>query len=304
MVNLEYYRTFYHVAALGSMGKAAEEMCLTPPTVTKTIQALEQQLGCQLFTRSSRGVKLTAAGELLFARVKPGLNLLNAGEHEINMLNSLEGGAVRIGMSEAAAHYFTMPAVLGDFCTRYPKVRLIIRHLTAAEAETGILGGDIDFAIMGVTSEQNTALFDSRVIYQTANIPVVGKKYSRLASGPVSLEALAGHPLIFTHRGYSIREYYTYLYERHGLKFSPNIETPTLDIQIKAVCLGLGYSFVPSSHVQPLLGDGTLLRLNILGESDLIRPVCLITARDIPMSRAAQTLVDVLLSAADGYAQG
>src|SRR5690554_650256 len=123
-VNLEYYRTFYKVATLGSMGRAAEEMHLTPPTITKTIQALEQQLNCQLFTRSVKGAHLTAAGEALFTRVEPGLLLLDSGEREINLINSLEGGTVRIGMSEAAACYFTMPAVFGTFCNRYPKVKL------------------------------------------------------------------------------------------------------------------------------------------------------------------------------------
>lgn len=130
-VNLEYYRTFYNVVNHGSMRKAAEAMHLTPPTVTKTIQMLEQQLDCQLFTRTTKGITLTAAGETLYAHVQPGLNLLNAGEHEINMLNSLESGTVRFAMGEATAHYFTLPAVFGTFCARYPKIKLSIKHLPA-----------------------------------------------------------------------------------------------------------------------------------------------------------------------------
>ena len=301
MVNLEYYRAFYHVATLGSMGKAAEVMCLTPPTVTKTIQALEQQLGCQLFTRSSKGVKLTAAGEVLLARVKPGLNLFDAGEHEINMLNSLEGGAVRIGMSEAAAHYFTMPAVFGNFCTRYPKVRLIIRHLSNTEAKQAILSGEIDFAIMSVTDKSDDKDFDKAPLYYSVNIPVVGSKYAYLAERAVTLEELSSIPLIFVRAGYSIRAYYEKMYADHGLEFKPNIETPTLDIQLTAVKLGLGYSFVPHSHVKSHLEDGTLYRLKIKGNKDLRRSVSLLTAKDIPMSRAAQTLVDVLLATTEGY---
>ena len=62
-VTLEYYRSFYAVACSGSVTKAAETLCLTPPTVTKAIQALEQQLDCQLFIRSARGMRLSAEGE-------------------------------------------------------------------------------------------------------------------------------------------------------------------------------------------------------------------------------------------------
>lgn len=300
-VNLEYYRTFYQVATLGSMGKAAETMCLTPPTVTKTIQALEQQLGCQLFTRSTRGVRLTAAGEALLLRVKPGLNLLDAGEHEINMLNSLEGGTVRIAMSESAAHYFTMPAVLKTFCTKYPKVRLVIKHLPLSSARESILVGDIDFAILGMYTDRSFRDFNVHKIYRSDNIPVVGQSYAFLAERPISLETLIHYPLIFTESGYSIREQYEKLYKKYDFEFKPNIETPTLDIQLKAVRLGLGYSFVPYPIVKTSLEKGELFMLDILGEKNFERSVCLLTARDIPMSRAAQALVDMLLAAASEY---
>lgn len=303
-VNLEYYRTFYHVALLGSMGRAAERMCLTPPTVTKTIQALEQQLGCQLFTRSARGVRLTAAGEALFLRVKPGLNLLEAGEHEVHMLNSLEGGTVRIAMSEAAAHYFTMPAVFGSFCTRYPRVRLVIKHLPSSAAQEAILSGDIDFAILGLREDRPPKDLNAHRIYRSDNVPVVGWKYAFLARSPIAFSALMDYPLIFTESGYSIREYYENLYRKHGYEFRPNIETPTLDIQLKAVRLGLGYSFVPYPHVKEALSQGELFTLDIEGEPVFERSVCLLTARDLPMSRAAQALVDILLAAADEYASG
>lgn len=300
-VNLEYYRTFYHVATEGSMGKAAERMCLTPPTVTKTIQALEQQLGCQLFTRSAKGVRLTAAGEALYAHVKPGLNLLDSGETEVSMLNSLEGGKVRIGMSEAAAHYFTMPAVFETFCTRYPKVQLEIKHLPTPAAMEAILAGDIDFAILGLKNTEATKDFDVYKIYRSDNIPVVGRKYAALAEKPITLEQLASLPLIFVQSGYSIREYYEKLYNRSGLEFKPNIETPTLDIQLTAVRLGLGYSFVPYPHVKKALAEGDLYMLDLTGEKVLERYVCLLTARERPMSRAAQALVDILVAAADEY---
>lgn len=300
-VNLEYYRTFYNVATLGSMGRAADAMCLTPPTVTKTIQTLEQQLGCQLFTRSAKGVRLTAAGEALLLRVKPALNLMDAGEHEVQMLNSLEGGTVRLAMSEAAAHYFTMPAVLESFCTRYPKVRLVIKHLPASTAQEAILSGDIDFAILGLRADYNNKEFDTHRIYRSDNVPVVGRKYAFLAQSPISFHELQQYPLIFTHVGYSIREYYENLYKKYGYEFRPNIETPTLDIQLKAVRLGLGYSFVPYPHVKNSLENGELFMLNIRDEDVFERSVCLLTARDVPMSRAAQALVDILLAEADDY---
>ncbi|MGM9602073.1 MAG: LysR family transcriptional regulator [Faecousia sp.] len=300
-VNLEYYRAFYYVATLGSMSKAAEHMCLTPPTVTKTIQTLEQQLGCQLFTRYAKGVRLTSAGETLFLRVKPGINLLEAGEREVNMLNSLEGGTVKIAMSEAAAHYFTMPAVLVTFCTKYPKVHLVIKHLPSSKAQEAVLAGDIDFAILGIRADQDLRDFDIHKIYRSDNVPVVGKAYKFLAKQPVGIDKLVNYPLVFTSTGYSIREYYEDLYKKYGYEFRPNIETPTLDLQLQAVRLGLGYSFFPYPHVKEAVEQGDLFVLKMEAEKMYERTVSLLTAKDVPMSRAAQALIDVLLEASSQY---
>ena len=64
--NLEYYRAFYTVAQTGNVTKAAELLCLSQPAVTRSIHRLEESLGCKLFTRVSRGVRLTAEGTALF----------------------------------------------------------------------------------------------------------------------------------------------------------------------------------------------------------------------------------------------
>lgn len=294
-VNLEYYKTFYYAATLGSMGKAAEAMCLTPPTVTKTIQTLEQQLNCQLFVRSVKGVHLTAAGETLLARVKPGLNLLLVGEQEIHMLNSLEGGTIRIGMSEAAAEYFTMPTIFSAFCKKYPKIKLKIKHQSYAEVHDAILNGEIDLGILGIFPEMIQDL-NIYKFYNSPNIPVVGKDYMHLADRPIPLEQLSQLPLIFVQSGYSIRKHYENFYRKHQLKFDPMIETPTLSMQVQAVKLGLGYSFLPYPYIEEDVSAGNLFPLEIIGEEPFERPVCLLTSKTIPLSRAAQAFVDILIS--------
>ena len=61
--NFEYYKVFYYCAHAGNITTAAKMLCLTQPTVTKTIQNLEAQLGCTLFYRSKKGIDLTENAE-------------------------------------------------------------------------------------------------------------------------------------------------------------------------------------------------------------------------------------------------
>lgn len=297
-VNLEYYRTFYYVASLGSMGKAAEAMQLTPPTITKTIQALERQLNCPLFTRTSKGVRLTSAGELLYARVKPGLLLLDSGELEVNQFNALEGGSVRIGVSESAVFNPIVSDAIGSFCSNYPKVKLTLKYQSGEEVNAAIQSGDIDFAIFSISNESDLDGLTLHEITTSDNIPVVGHKYRDYIGRKVSLIELAELPLIFVKPGFSIQTHYRQLYKAHGLAFSPTIEMPTLDMQVRAVTLGLGYSFVPQELIRHHLEEESILIVDLKEESVFRRTICLLTGNEIPLSRAAQVFVDILLAGA------
>ena len=65
--NLSSYRIFYAVANTGNISKAAKELYISQPAISKSIQKLEENIGIKLFDRSSRGVSLTPEGELLYA---------------------------------------------------------------------------------------------------------------------------------------------------------------------------------------------------------------------------------------------
>ena len=69
-VNLEYYRIFYHVAKYENFTKAARILGSNQPNVTRAMNRLEEEIGCVLFIRTNRGIRLTPEGEHLYAYVK------------------------------------------------------------------------------------------------------------------------------------------------------------------------------------------------------------------------------------------
>lgn len=78
--NLEYYKVFYYVARNQSLTAAAEELAISQPAVSQSIKQLEIALGAKLFTRASKGVRLTQEGELLFSYVAKGYEQIALGE--------------------------------------------------------------------------------------------------------------------------------------------------------------------------------------------------------------------------------
>ena len=91
-VNYEYYRLFYYVCKYHSITRAANVLRMSQPNVTRALNRLEEQLGCKLLVRSTRGVTMTPEGEVLFAHVEIAQEQLQAGESELAGITALESG--------------------------------------------------------------------------------------------------------------------------------------------------------------------------------------------------------------------
>ena len=75
-INLELYKTFYYVAKNESISRAANELMISQPAISKSIKTLEEQVNVQLFIRKRDGVELTDAGEIIYNKIKNAMELL------------------------------------------------------------------------------------------------------------------------------------------------------------------------------------------------------------------------------------
>ena len=83
--SFDYYRTFYYVAKYKNFTRAATMLLSSQPSVTRSIQNLESELGCRLFIRSRHGVTLTPEGEMLYRYVAPACERILRGEEELGL---------------------------------------------------------------------------------------------------------------------------------------------------------------------------------------------------------------------------
>ena len=107
--NLSSYWIFYTVANAGNISKAAKELYISQPAISKSIQKLEESLNCKLFSRSSRGVILTDEGTLLYGHVKEAFETLNLGEDKLKRSIELGVGHLKIGVSSTLCKYLLLP---------------------------------------------------------------------------------------------------------------------------------------------------------------------------------------------------
>ena len=130
-INYELYKVFYFVAKTLSFSEASKKLYISQSAVSQSIKALEKKLNQHLFIRSTKRVKLTPEGEVLFKHIEPAVNLIIRGENQILDASTLNGGQLRIGASDTICRYFLVP-YLKDFHEHFPNVHIKVTNQTSA----------------------------------------------------------------------------------------------------------------------------------------------------------------------------
>ena len=110
-INLEYYKIFYYTAKQKSVTLAAEKLSISQPAVSQAIKHLEKDLGCALFVRTAKGVRLTKEGEMLFSYVERGYEAILSGEKRLLEMLNLEKGEADIEGEVDTMTYSKIPDV-------------------------------------------------------------------------------------------------------------------------------------------------------------------------------------------------
>ncbi len=146
-ISYDYYRIFYYVAKYGNVTQAAKALLNNQPNLTRAIKMLEGELGCPLFIRNNRGMKLTPEGERLFRHVRIAFENIEAGEAEILESRNLRTGSVYVAASEVALHCVLLQ-VLKKYRALYPGIRLKISNHSTPQAIDAIKNGIADLAVV------------------------------------------------------------------------------------------------------------------------------------------------------------
>ena len=143
MGELESIRCFLAVAEYRSFSAAARQLAMTPASVTRTVAALEDQLGVQLLLRTTRQVSLTSAGAVYAARVAPLASGLAQAVQETQELHGVTSGVIRVS-APMSLGLRVLPAVLSQFAAVQPQTQVA---LSLSDSFVDIVAEDFDLAI-------------------------------------------------------------------------------------------------------------------------------------------------------------
>ena len=258
--NLSSYWIFYTVANAGNISKAAKELYISQPAISKSIQKLEEGLNCKLFSRSSRGVILTDEGSLLYNHVKEAFETLNLGEDKLKRSIELGVGHISIGVSTTLCKYMLLP-YLSAFIKKNPHIGFSISCQSSNETLRLLEDGKIDIGFIGKPENLKGFLFDFMGNIEDTFVASPGYLENLSARGIGEKELLSSSTLMLLDKNNMTRRYIDQYFQQQLITVSETIDISDMGLLIDFAKIGVGVACVIKSFVAKELEKGKLIEL-------------------------------------------
>ena len=262
-MDLTALRIFLAVAEERSFSRAAAKVHRTQPAVSQAVKRLEDELGEQLFDRSSKSGTLTDAGRVLQNYGQRLVRLAEEAESAMRELRDLRRGRVLIGANEAAIH--TLLPLIARFRQKVPDIAVDVRRVPARQIAVEVQQGSLDFGALTFRPAEEGLLevivgSDELVLLMPPSHPFAKRRH-------VSMADVAGEPVVAHNDPSPARERVLRLFEEHQIALNMVISLPSLDGIKRAVELKLGVALLPRRCAITEIASGRLVAVPVTGIS-------------------------------------
>lgn len=235
---------FLKVVEHGSFTKAAAETFLSQPTLSKSIKKLETELNVHLLERSTRSLKLTDAGYIVYKQGQKILNSVKELHILLDEMRMLPTGEVKFGVPPIVGTLF-FPFIAKNFKEKHPLVSLQLIEVGAKKIEILVEEGQVDVGIIAFPTNMKKFnvypfIAEEFMVYMSVNHPFQG-------SDPVNLRQFAKENFIILTKEFTTREIVLQACQNEG--FTPNIvyESSQWDLIMELVSHQIGITLLPKS---------------------------------------------------------
>ena len=261
-INLHHLRLFTAVVQHGGFTKAAGKLNLSQPAISKSLGELERQLDLVLIERTGRTVRLTDAGQTLYARASELFGVERAAEQELRELRGLKRGTLRIPASTTIVTYM-LPPYLGRFHTRHPRVRIQTTSTNTRSVLRMLLESRVDVALVeGPVSDQRVNVQP----WKDDELIVIAPPSHPLTQSPrTTVAMLADEAFLVREPGSGTRAVTERALAAHGIRLTNTMRVGGTEAIKQAVAAGLGLAIVSRAAAADQLALGRIAILPIEG---------------------------------------
>lgn len=237
-LQLKYFQV---VARLENITRAAEELHIAQPSLSKTIARLEESIGVPLFERLGRRIRLNQFGKIFLRRVERSFHELEDGQREVADLAALERRSVTVGASSSRF----LPNLLKEFLVKYPQVNFRLLQITKQhEIQERLLSGEFDLCISFLPLDHANIHCEPLIVEEI--FLAVSPEHRLAGRGSIQLKEAADESFISLTTEYGLRELTSNFCRQAGFTPTISFEINTLEVISSLVQAGLGIAFLPA----------------------------------------------------------
>jgi DNA-binding transcriptional LysR family regulator len=291
------------VAERGSMAKAAHDLAISQPVVSKTIAQLEHTLGVRLLDRSRQGVEPTPYGRALLRRSFAAFDELREGVKEIQFLTKPTTGDVRVGALIAAVAGL-LPTVIEQMRNQYPHFTIHVTQLLTSPAVYDTLRHrSVDFIVGRILNRAQAKDLDVEVLFDEPLFIVAGARSQWANRRKIALADLLDEPWILPDPETEIGSIVAAIFQTSGLEVPrPAVVGNSLEMYWALLATGKFLTALPQSVLRFSVQRPTIKVLPVMLAVQP-KPVGIVTLRNRTLSPAAQLFIDCVRDVAKQLAK-
>ena len=291
-MQIQQLRYFLAVAEVRHFTRAAAQLQVAQPSLSKQIAALESDLGTSLFSRARGNVTLTSAGEALLPLARRILADVDTARREVQDLTGLRRGRIRIGATPSLLGSLLADA-LARFHADYRGIEMFVTQGGSRDLVHDLALGELDLAVIVLPLQTGDPALETLPILREELVVAAPPSAPPPRRGRyVQVSELASHRLVMFRQGYDLRESTIAAWRAAGLEPRFSIEGGEMDAVLYFVEAGLGLAVVPSMVLPGRPG----LSGYPIAPPGLRRTIALAHRRDVHLTRAAWMFRETLLA--------
>jgi len=243
-------RHLQHFIALAEEGKfttAAQRMNIVQSGLSMSIKELEQELGSQLVTRTTRKVSLTATGLLFLDHARSCLTVLSDGVQAVRSQDGIVRGRLHLGILQSLTPYVQLAELLGRFRSSYPEIEFAVRALPAESIPALVRSGYVDMSFYPILGKEQWTGLQVTPYVQDSLVAICSRKHPLAKQQSVRLEALTGESFVELTPERALRKLVDQAFTQHHLERPIVYQVSDIETLLHFVGHGLGISIVPSA---------------------------------------------------------
>ena len=261
-VSFDLLKIFKTVAYYGNISKAAKELCVTQPSVTKSIQKLERDLNMHLFVREKKGMVLTDNGKTLYRYIVDSINTLDNVELIAKNINENDVGKLKIGAGESVTRTLLKKTIV-EYKKLHPGITIELINLSSQELYNDLRYGKLDIVFINSTIIINENRYKCFKLLDIEDCFFTTPTFYKKIKNVSNIKSILSNSLIVQNEFYDTRTFLNGICIKNNIQLKPNIEVDRHSLLVEFVKEELGVGFATKQYIKEHLEKKELVEIDV-----------------------------------------